>query len=90
MSAFDAFGGELFGRVTIMDGGNFPQSLGSLFGGQVALRFGEHFIADHEFLHGCGAQERGIEMRVQVPLGVVRAVGGPLVEAHGVGERNAE
>ena len=67
-----------------------PQARGGIFRGHVTLRHAEHFEADHELAHGRRAQQRRIEVRVQVPLGVRLAVARPLVEAHRVGKRRFE
>ena len=50
------------------DGSEF---LGGLFSREIALGFGQQFVADHEFLDRGGAQQRGIEMRMQLP-GIMR------------------
>jgi hypothetical protein len=69
---------------------DLPQPVGGGFGGDVALGSGEHFVTDQKLADGRGAEERWEEMGVEVE-GVVRsAVGGALVEAHGVGEGNLE
>jgi uncharacterized protein YeaO (DUF488 family) len=56
------------------------------FGGglrrDVPLRAGQHLVSDEEFPHRRRAQQRWIEMRVEVELLVRAAVGGALVEPH--------
>ena len=49
------------------------QALGGRFGGQVALRHGQHLKADHELAHRGRAQQRRVEMGVQVPLRMTAA-----------------
>src|ERR1017187_7738707 len=56
----------------------------------VALRGGQHFVTDQKLAHRRGAQQRRIEMQVQVPFLVLEAVRGPLVDPHGVRERDVE
>ena len=46
----------------------------------------KHLVTHHELPHGRRAQQRRIEMRVKMPLGVRLAVRRALVEAHGIGE----
>src|SRR5262245_8338122 len=67
-----------------------PQSFGGLLGGDVALGLGQQFEADHELAHGSRAQQRGVEVGVEMPLLVGLAIGGPLVEPHRVRERDLE
>src|ERR1035437_1606249 len=66
------------------------QPLRRLLRCNVALRGGQHFITDQELAHGRRAQQRRIEMQVQVPFLVLEAVRGPLVDPHRVRERDVE
>src|ERR1017187_6546596 len=70
--------------------GRGPEAAGGGCGGEVALGHSEHLEADHEFANLGGAQQRRVEVTVEVHVVVVwiasAAVGGALVEAHGVGE----
>ncbi len=50
--------------------GQAAQALGGAFGRDVALRLGQQLVADHELAHRGRAQQRRVEVRVQVPLGV--------------------
>ena len=52
----------------------------------VALGGAEKFVANHEFLNRCGAQERRKVVRVQVPFFIGAAVSGFLVESHRIRE----
>mgnify|MGYP000620958469 CR=1 FL=1 len=52
---------------------------GSLFGGDVALRRGKHLVSDHVLFYGRAAQQRRVKVRVQVPIGMFRAIGRLLV-----------
>ena len=52
------------------------------FRGDVALGRTQHLEPDHEFLDRRGTQERRVEVGVHLPLGMDRAIGGLLVEAH--------
>src|SRR5580704_6529684 len=61
-----------------------------LFGSNVALRCTQKFVAHHEFPHHRRTQQRRIEMRVKMPLGMSFAVGGTLVKSHGIGKRSLE
>src|SRR5579864_1058476 len=63
---------------------------GGGFGSEVALRGGEELVADHEFSHRGGTQERREIMRVKMPGFVRLAVGWPLMEAHGIGKGGFE
>src|ERR1039457_112487 len=56
----------------------------------VALRGGQHFITDQKLAHRCRAQQRWIEMQVQMPFLVLEVVRGPLVDPHRVRERDVE
>jgi hypothetical protein len=66
------------------------QAFGSLFWRNIALCFGEQFKPHHEFAHRCRTEQRRIGMGVQMPVRMGRAIGGTLVEAEGVGERDLE
>jgi len=70
--------------------GQFPQPLRGLFLREVALGFGEHLVADHEFFDGGRAQERGVEVGVELPVIVILLAEGRAVPAHGVGEGGLE
>src|SRR2546423_11122019 len=48
----------------------------------VSLRPAKHFVADHEFLHCSGAQQRRKIVRVEVPFRMRAVVGGSLMKAH--------
>src|SRR5215472_3658963 len=58
------------------------ECVGSGLRRDVALRGAEQLKADHEFADGCGAQQRRIEVRVQLPLGMFVAVEWGRVKAH--------
>ena len=73
-----------------MDFADFAEAFCGVFGGDVALGHAEHFKADHELADCCGAQQGRIEVGVEVPFWVGCAVGGRLVEAHGVREAGLE
>ena len=73
-----------------MDVGQGSKPFGGLFGGQVALGFGQHFVTDHEFTNRGGTQKRGVEVGVQPPFGVFAAVEGCAVPAHRIGEAGLE
>ena len=66
------------------------QAFGGLFWRNIALRFGKQFKPHHEFAHRCRTEQRRIGMGVQMPVRMGRAIGGALVEAEGVGERDLE
>jgi len=68
----------------------FAQTLGGGFGSDVALRHAEHFKTNHEFAHCGRAQQRRIEVGVEMPLLVSALVRRRLVETHGVGEAGFE
>ena len=70
--------------------GEGAEAGGGSFGGEVALGHAEHFEADHEFANLGGAEERRVEVGVEVHGVVTLSVGGALVEAHGVGEADLE
>src|SRR2546422_11132119 len=56
----------------------------------VALGRAEKFVTDHKLLNRGGTQERRKVVRVEVPLVVNAAVGGLLVETHGIRESSLE
>src|SRR5271169_3871633 len=60
------------------------KSLGGRFRTDVTLRCSKQFVTDHEFSHCRRAQQRRIEVTMQVPFRVVSAVCGLLVETHRV------
>src|SRR5277367_3616998 len=68
----------------------FAQALGGDFGCDVALRGDQHFEADHELADRRRTQQRWIEMRVKVALGMIGSIGRRLVKSHGVGEGHVE
>ncbi len=76
--------GERSGTVEVVELGEIAEAGGGGFGGDVALRHGKQFVADHEFLHGGGAEKRRKVVRVEMPLGMRLGIGGRLMEAHGV------
>ena len=63
---------------------------GGGFWGEVALGFGEHFVTDHKFFDGGGAEERGIEVGVELPVVEIGWGERGTVPAHGVRERDPE
>src|SRR5260370_34763213 len=56
----------------------------------VALGSAEKFVTDHKLLNRGGTQEGRKVVRVEVPLVVGAAIGGLLVETHGVRESSLE
>ncbi|KAI3476419.1 hypothetical protein L1887_61984 [Cichorium endivia] len=76
-------GGEVVYVVAVAD------ALGGLFGGEIALGLGHHFEAHEELAHRGGAQQRRVEVDVELGEFVVLA-GGQLcrllVHTHRVGE----
>ena len=54
------------------------------------MGFGEHFVTDHEFFDGGGAEERGIEVGVELPVVEIGWGERGTVPAHGVRERDPE
>ena len=60
--------GLLFSGGFVMHGADGAKAFSGLLGRKVALGFGEHFIADHEFFHRCRAEKRRVEMRVELPM----------------------
>ena len=73
-----------------MDITDRAQTFGGLFSRQVTLGFCQHFIADHKLTHRRGAQQRRVEVRMQLPVLVFFTVERRAVPAHGVGERALE
>ena len=69
-----------------MDVADGTQSFGSLLGGQIALGFGQHFIANHKLADRRGAQQRRIKVGMKLPVVMVFVVKRRAVPAHGVGE----
>ncbi len=57
-----------------MDIADCAQTLCCLFCGQVSLGFCQHFITNHKFTYGGGAQQRGIKVRVQLPVLILFAI----------------
>ena len=62
------------------------EGVGGELGREVALWGAEEFEADHELANRGRAEKRWIEVCVEVPGGMVGAVGRLAVETHGVGE----
>src|SRR5262249_22648986 len=73
-----------FGEV--VDRRNGPKPLGRSFRRDVALRAAEELEADHEFADGRRAEERRVEMCVEMPFRMGRAVGRALMKTHRIGE----
>ena len=48
--------------------GQIAQAGSGLFGGQVALSFGQKLVTDHELLHGGRTQQGWVEVGVQLPV----------------------
>ena len=61
-----------------------------VFGSDVALGHAQHFKTYHEFTDCRGTQERRVEVGVEVPFRMRRAIYWRLMEAHGVGEADVE
>src|SRR5882757_6838701 len=68
-------------EILVMFRGHVSQPLRRTLRGDVALRHAQQLEADHELLHRRGAEQRGIE----VPMEVVRLLRA-LMKAHGVGK----
>jgi len=66
------------------------QAFRSALGSDIALRGSQHFEANHVLADRCRAQQRGIEVRMEMALWMVDAIGGRLMESHRIGEGNAE
>jgi hypothetical protein len=64
----------------------FAKTRGGGFGSEVALGGSKKFVADHELANRGGAQERREIMRVKMPGFMSLAVGGLVVETHGIGK----
>ena len=69
-----------------MDVADGAQSFGSLLGGQIALSFGQHFVANHKLADRRGSQQRRIKVGMELPVVMVFVVKRRAVPAHGVGE----
>ena len=69
-----------------MDIADCAQTLCCLFCGQVSLGLCQHFITNHKFTYGGGAQQRRIKVRVQLPVLILFAIKWRAVPAHRVGE----
>src|SRR5713101_5963503 len=65
--------------------GNLSQPRRRAFRRNVALR-----IAQHEFLHRGGTQQRRKVVRVKMPFRMCLAIGWTLVKTHGIRERRLE
>src|ERR1017187_6068214 len=76
--------------VEIVLVGEGAEAVGGGFSGEVALGRAEHLEADHEFADFGGAQQRRVEVGVEVHPLVCLAVGGALVEAQAIGEGDLE
>src|SRR6266700_7332320 len=70
--------------VQVMNLGAVAEAICGGFRREVSLRTAQEFVSDHEFLNGCGTQQRGKIVCMQVPLFVDAAIGGLLVETHGI------
>lgn len=73
-----------------MLGGQLAEALCGALRGDITLRLAQQLVPDHELAHGGRPEERWVEVGMQVPLGMRRAVGGGQMEAHGVGEGDLE
>jgi hypothetical protein len=69
---------------------HLPQLCRGELRGDIPLRHGEHLITHHELLYGRGAQQRRVEMKMEMPFRMVAAVGRLLVDTHGVGKTGKE
>ena len=58
--------------------------------GNIPLRTAEHFVSNHELLHGGGAQKRRKIVRVKMPLRMGLAIRRLLVESHRIRKRSGE
>src|SRR5260370_28403076 len=76
--------------VKIMNFACLYKSVRSALRGNVALGSAEKFVNDHKLLNRGGTQEGRKVVRVEVPLVVGAAIGGLLVETHGVRESSLE
>ncbi len=75
-------------RIMVLS--SFPQPSGRAFRCDVALRSGEHLIADHELPDRSGAKQWRIEVSMQMPLVMGLSIGRTLMESHRVRERTLE
>src|SRR5258708_890545 len=66
------------------------QFLGGKLGSDITLWRAEHFESNHELSHSRRAQQRRIEVRVEVPLWMLCVIGRSLMESHRVREGNIE
>src|SRR5579863_9228917 len=67
-----------------------PQSRRCDFRRDIALRRAQHLESDHEFANCSRAQQRRIEMRMEMPFGMILMVRRRRMEAHGIGEGNCK
>ena len=63
-SRYDA----LTAHCLVMHFRQLAQSTCGLLGSQIALRLAEHLVADHELLDGGRAQQRRVEVGVELPV----------------------
>src|SRR5271165_336262 len=70
--------------------GQFAKSFGRALGSDVALRTSQHLESDHKLSDRCRPQQWRIEVRVEVPLRVIRPIRWRLVKSHRVREGNTE
>src|SRR5580693_5069895 len=68
----------------------FAQAGGGTLRSGIALWFAEHLKAHHKFSDRGRSQQWWIEVRVEMPLGMRRVVGGSRVKAHRVRKWNLE
>lgn len=73
-----------------MNFAGFEEAGGCGFSGQVTLRSGEEFVANHELSNGGRAQQRAEIMRVKMPFFVWLSVGWLLMESHRIRESGFE
>src|SRR5262245_47023364 len=66
------------------------QTFGRIFRSEVPLWRAQHLVSNHELRDRGRAQQWRTKVSVKVPLRMLLVVGGPLVEAHRVGERGLE
>src|SRR5713226_10387726 len=81
----DPVAGSL-GPIKIVNVARFAKAIRGVLRRNIPLRSAKQFVTYHEFLNCGGAQKRRKVVRVQMPLVVRLAVGGLLVESHGVWE----
>jgi hypothetical protein len=60
--------------LAIMHRRNISQTFCRLFGGQIALHFGEHFIPDNKFSYRRVTMLRGLLMRVKLPMRILHVL----------------